>query len=52
MVEYAILNAAAGLKVLAARVSTFAASIDWNVVLIVAGALILLRLVIGGRRRA
>ncbi len=51
MVEYAILNAGVALKVLAARVTTFAASINWHVVLIVAAALFLLRLMLGGRRR-
>jgi len=50
MVEYAILNAAVGLKILAARVTTFVVGIDWMVVATVAGGLILLRLIIGTRR--
>jgi len=50
MVEYAILNAAVGLKILAARVTTFVMAIDWKVVAMVAGGLILLRLIIGGRK--
>ena len=51
MVEYAFLNAAAALKLLGARVVSFAAGIDWMIVAIVVGGLVLLRLVIGGRRR-
>lgn len=51
MVEYAFLNAAAGLKMLGARVMSFAAGIDWMVVAIVVGVLVLLRLVLGSRRR-
>jgi len=50
MVEYAILNAAAGLKILAARVTTFVVGIDWMVVALVAGGLLLLRLIIGSRK--
>jgi len=51
MVEYAYLNAAAGLKLLGARVMSFAAGIDWTIVAIVVGVLVLLRLVVGGRKR-
>lgn len=51
MVEYAILNAGVGLKLLTAKITNFAAGIDWQTVAIVAGALVLLWLVFGGRRR-
>ena len=51
MVEYAFVNAAAGLKLLGARVMSFAAGIDWTSVALVIGGLILLRLLFGGRKR-
>ncbi len=51
MVEYAFLNAAAGLKLLGTRVVNFAASIDWTIVAAVVGVLVLFRLVLGSRKR-
>jgi hypothetical protein len=52
MVEYAILNAAVSLKLLATRITNFAAGVDWTIVAIVVGGLVLLRLLLGGRRRS
>ncbi len=51
MVEYAILNASVALKTFAARFTVWAGEINWTVVIAIAGGLLLLRMILGGRRQ-